>query len=176
MIRAVKLETIRIGIFQLMISNTSISSSYQVQNPSIKYAQVQSETIANNNSTSVSKTDSVSISNQAKELASIERDIASRYDVTNLSENERIAMSQELFANKLITPTQHAVMSFPIEEAASNMPGYEGSYNPDKKINYLQQQIAQLSFARNGGASSQELQSREGVISLLEDFNKYRTD
>jgi len=160
-------------MLQLMILNSSITSYYQVQSPSIKSAQIQPETTANNTSTSVSKTDSVSISNRAKDLAGIEREIASRYDVTNLSENERIAMSHELLDNKLITPAQHAVMSFPIEEAVSHMPGYEGTYDPNKKVDYLQQQIAQLSFARSGGASSQELQSREELISLLEIFKEY---
>ena len=131
-------------------------------------------TRANNSKTYFSQTDSVTISNGAKELGNIEQDIAKRYDVHNLSENERIAMAGELFDNNLITPTQYAVMSFPIEKMTSQWPGYEGTYDPNKKRDFLQQSIDQLAFAKSGG-SSQETRSRGEVISVLENLNKLRS-
>jgi len=150
----------------LITANSTISSYYQTASASTKSNQTQAEGA----SSSHPSKNTVNISSGAQGLAGIEQDIASRYDVTNLSENERIAMSQELFDNQLISPFQYAVMSFPMEEAVSNFPGYEGHYDPNQKVNYLQQSIDQFDFAKSAGASTQELQTREKLITFLESF------
>lgn len=158
----------------MLISNSSISFYSQIQSRDFDSAQVLPEITSSNSKLNLSQTDTVTISNNANELEGIQREIASRYDVTNLSENERLAMAHELLDNKLITPTQHAVMSFPIQEMVSHWPGYEGTFDPNKKTNYLQQSIDQLAFANSGNASTQEIQSREELISLLGNLNKFR--
>lgn len=158
----------------MLVSNSNFSFYSQVQSRDLNAPQALSESSSNKNTPAASSTDSVTISNSANDLASKELDIANRYDVRNLSETERLAMAKELFDNKLITPTQHAVMSFPIEEMVSKWPGYEGTYDPSQKIDYLQQSIDQLSFSKSGNASTQEIQSREQMISLLTDLDRIR--
>jgi len=157
----------------MLVTNPGTSFYKQTLSQDVKPAQVQPGKTPSNSTLQFSETDTVSISSNSKALARKEQEIASRYDVTNLSENERIAMATELLDNKLISPTQHAVMSFPIQEMASHWPGYEGTYDPDEKVNYLQQSIDQLAFAKNGGASAQELQQREATIALLGNLNKH---
>lgn len=154
-------------------SNSSLTPYSQIQSSSLKPIQNQQQVSSVSNAVNAVKTDSINISHNAKELAEIEREISSRYDVTNLSENERIAMSKELLDNKLISPGQHAVMSFPMQAQVSTWPGYEESYDSNKKVDYLQQSIDQSAFAKSAGASSQELHSREQVISLLENLKGY---
>jgi len=166
--------TERERISHMLISNSSVSLYSHIQSRKLNSAQVPSEPNFNNSKFDFPYRDSVTISNNAKEFEGIVRDIANRYDVRNLSENERIAMARELFDNNLITSTQYAVMSFPIEKFASEMPGYEGTYDPNKKTDYLQQCIGGLALAKSMNASTQEIRLREEEISVLSDLNKFR--
>ena len=157
-----------------MISNIGTSSYYQIQSSSIKSVQAQPEADLSISTINTSKTDSVNISDAAKEMSNIEQDIASRYDVTNMTESERVSMANELFDNDLITQRQHSVMSLPFQSFLAEKTGTMDTYDPNEKFNYLQQRIDQLSFTKSSGASTQEMELDEGIVSILENLNKYR--
>jgi|GEM_PF-1490746 len=158
----------------MLVSNASSNFYSQVQGRDSASGPASTDTSNGHRKAGASIYDSVTIDPGTKNMGAAEKDIASRYDVTNLSENERIAMAGELFDNNLISPAQYAVMSFPMQEAVSRWPGYEGTVDPDRKENFLQQSIDQLGFAKGANASAQEIQSRESVISLLENLHSIR--
>jgi len=83
--------------------------------------------------------------------------IANRYDVTNISTNERGAMAQELSDNGLLPEEMmiHMVASLSMNE------------NRDLKSNYLNITKESFLFAAKMGGNSEQLEIRSKMIELL---------
>ena len=84
--------------------------------------------------------------------------IASKYDVTNLSGNERVSLSQELRDNGLISSGAHLALVAPL------------SMNEDlsAKTNYLETTREAFEFALQHGVSGEQLAIQKEQLDILE--------
>jgi len=95
----------------------------------------------------------VTISPEAK-LA----DIGSRYDVTNISQNELGGMVSELGDNDLISSTDSLYIMAP---RSMNL-------DPEVKFDLLASTRKSLAFAKEQGTSAEDIKNRERAVDILE--------
>ena len=116
-----------------------------------------------------SQTDSVSISTDAQNRLSqskTEVDIASRYDLTNISYNEKVEMGKELLANESITNFEYALMTFPHD--FSGITGVK--FDPNEKVDFHGKMKSQLEFMQShAGTRHQDIVIQENLFSDPED-------
>ena len=99
----------------------------------------------------------VTISPEAK-LA----DIGSRYDVTNISQNELGGMVSELGDNDLISSTDSLYIMAP---RSMNL-------DPEVKHDLLASTRKSLAFAKEQGTSAEDIKNRERVVDILEELQE----
>ena len=87
--------------------------------------------------------------------------IANKYDVTNISTNERAAMAQELSDNHLVS---NDVLLFMVAPLSMNE-------NRDQKVNYLSMMRESFEVASNMGVSGKQLELQKERLSILERLN-----
>lgn len=155
-----------------MISNqyNQIHTSY-IQSTGMQAQQFQTEQA----SASESKhADKVTFSSQYEQMKQAEQDIASRYDVTNMSEVEQVQMAKELKANGLIDDKQFLMMSLEKRKGMAMHLGIE--YTGDQKRNVLQDAKNDLEFTlQTGGDTPEGIAIREDFIALLEKLKAIKT-
>ena len=110
--------------------------------------------------------DKVDFSSNVEQLQQKEREIASRYDVTNMSEKEMVAMANELHANGLITDMEHVHMSFERSKVFAMHFGVEDKSHV--KQDFLANAKQDLEFAIGQGEVQSGIKSRQEVIAVLE--------
>ena len=131
---------------------------------SIRVSEMQN--IISNNSTNVSEaaikhqntTDTVSISNEGLNAKSNWQEISNKYDVTNISQNEMASMVSSLIDNKLISSTDSLYLMAP---RSMNV-------DPDVKFDLMATTRKSLIFAKENGASVEDIKNRESVLDILE--------
>lgn len=148
-----------------MLINSASAAQYQT----IQQQQQTSRLPVNTQSTTQTAASTTSISEGAQQLQLKELDIANKYDVTNMSEDERISMSKELLEDLIIGIDEFAVMSFPMDKMRDNM-GI--AYNKGEKINLVEQFTNSLAVAKQQGASAQEISIREDLVSIVKNLSK----
>jgi hypothetical protein len=99
----------------------------------------------------------VTISPEAK-LA----DIGSRYDVTNISQNEMGEMVSELVDNKLISSTDGLYLMAP---RSMNL-------DPEVKFDLLASTRKSLAFAKEQGTSAEDIKNIERAVDILENLQE----
>ncbi|MBL4630442.1 MAG: hypothetical protein JKY14_04550 [Paraglaciecola sp.] len=94
----------------MIINNpTTITQLYQSKtNAVVPVATSTGSTVTDNTAT-----DTVTISHAGKNSAEKFQEISGRYDVSNMSVNERSAMAKELYDSKLISTTEYMNMTIP---------------------------------------------------------------
>jgi hypothetical protein len=99
----------------------------------------------------------VTISPEAK-LA----DIGSRYDLTNISQNEMGGMVSGLLDNKLISSTDGLYLMAP---RSMNV-------DPEVKFDLLASTRKALAFAKENGASAEDIKNRERAVDILKNLQE----
>jgi len=110
------------------------------------------------NATKNTETDTVVISSAGRNAEAKWKEIAQKYDVTNMSGNEVISMAENLYNNKLISTDEYLSMFVP------------HSINDDlnQKYNYLENRSLDLAMQEQyGGNSKTAIQSSIDVINIL---------
>jgi hypothetical protein len=98
--------------------------------------------------------------------------IASKYNVSNMTEKEMGEMSKSLFDSGLIGSLEFAVMSFPLNQMRTNA-GID--VNNAEKINFLAQYNDSLSMAKHNNSSPQEIKTWENIVSVLDKLDSIRS-
>lgn len=108
-----------------------------------------------------SNNDSVTISHTARSVSEKMQTIANKYDVTNISTAERIAMAQELSDNQLMPKGAMISMVAPL------------SMNEDisQKSNYLDTMRESFKFLSKMGGSAEQLELQRQSLEMLEQLN-----
>ena len=130
-------------IYQTQITNT-IGKQSPIDNASQKSSDV-----------------SVTLSETGKNAEKKWLEIANKYDVTNISTNERSTMTGELLNNGLISSPEAMVLVAPISI----------NHDPTTKINFLEQTRQGLDFAKNNGATQKQIELWEKSLEVLEQLN-----
>jgi hypothetical protein len=97
-------------------------------------------------------------------------EIASRYDVTKITPRQMLALSKELYDNKLISETEYAFMSFQPEVWDPNAPQtYPGpkKLGPDDPRDFLSEWKTKATYQRSAEATN----NAQNVINALEKVN-----
>lgn len=151
------------------ISNTNAVKVAEVSDQKETASNSQSKPNENNNDrVSISKkglqlsksspSSDLNIKNTGRESVNEKlQSIASRYDVTNISTNERGAMAQELSDNGLLPEGMMIHMVAPLSM----------NENRDLKSNYLNITKESFLFAAKMGGNSEQLEMRSKMIELL---------
>jgi len=123
------------------------------------YAQQQKNTTLNSESSAGSEgvNNQVKISDAGKNAASSWQSIADKYDLNNISRNERVALATELSNNSLISSDQAMHMIAPL---SMNEPG-------DTKVNFKNIVETSLSNAKAEGGNIKQVNLIENLLSTL---------
>jgi hypothetical protein len=110
------------------------------------------DSIKSNNLNEIS--DSFSESDETQKF----KEIAGKYDITNISRNEFNEMYKELYDNKLISLKDMLVTLDPTrvpgwKDGVSSISGWKVSSDPDKKMNFLEGLKTQAEWYRKYGDS-----------------------
>lgn len=145
-----------------------ISNQYnQIQTNAITKTGIEAANYQTEQTDRSKHADKVSFSNQSKQMHQAEQDIASRYDVTNMTEVEKAQLANELKDKGLISGHSFAMMSFESSKAFSRLAGSE--YTGDQKRDVLQDFKNELAFTlAKGGETQQGIKAREEILSILE--------
>ncbi|WP_428241478.1 hypothetical protein [Gynuella sp.] len=107
--------------------------------------------------------DSVSISTVGKAT-----EIMSRYDLTQISANDAVSLSDELYQSGVISFQQHSFLSFQPELGkADNVPDGWVTGNADAPGNLIADWENELSLKQRFGADENSLKSTRQVVDLL---------
>jgi hypothetical protein len=118
--------------------------------------------------------DSVNISNEAKNEMKWE-EIGQKYDITNISENERLDLADDLFKNKLISEEQHLMMSFSLKNI--NELKIDGvTVNPNKKYDHLAATEYLLDTSVNGGATKDGINFVKETLDIFAKLSSYKQE
>lgn len=98
--------------------------------------------------------------------------IASKHDVTNMTEKEMGDVSKSLFDSGLVGSLEFAVMSFPLNQMRTNA-GID--VDNAEKINFLAQHKDYLSMAKRNNSSPQEIKTWENIVSALDKLDSIRS-
>ena len=141
--------------FHMYINNTPQSNRiYEMQNSILNNSEKISNTTIQNQNT----TDTVSISNEGLNAKNNWQEISENYDVTNISQREMANMVSNLIDNKLISSTDSLHLMAP---RSMNL-------DPDVKFDLLATTRKSLVFAKESGASMEEIKNKERAIDILE--------
>lgn len=99
----------------------------------------------------------VSISYAGRQAEKNWLSIAGEYDVTNITDNERIAMTNDLLNGKLISP----------EEGLSLIAPISMNHDNNEKVNYLNIQERNLNFSKSNGASHEQIDLLQRTVDIL---------
>lgn len=105
--------------------------------------------------------DNVTISEDAKRFNDKMQDIANKYDVTNMSTTERIAMAQELNDSQLMPDGVMLAMVAPLSM----------NEDVDQKTDYLNTMRESFAFLSKMGGNSEQLELTRKQLDLLEHLN-----
>lgn len=147
-----------------------IQNNQTMQYQSI-YTRNEPQVMQVNSSVKSVQNDQSTISNEAQTLNAVEQRIANSYDVTNITEDERINLAKELHDNGLIGLDEFAVMSFPLNQVRDNM-GI--NYSKNEAINLVEQYSQSLTVAKQNGASAKELQIRDNLLTAIKSLDNKR--
>lgn len=106
--------------------------------------------------------DKVNISNHAYYAETNWQNIASRYDVTNISNQDRANLAGELQEKGLISGEVGIFIAMPLNT----------SQNPNEKTNFIDVANQSLQNSINGGASREQIELRKKAINFLEHLNQ----
>ena len=109
---------------------------------------------------SVSK-DSTSVTLTSPQILT---DLRAKFDVTNISNKDVAALSLNLKNNGLIGAFEAANLSIPIVPIG-------GTFDPDARVNLVNQVQNQLEFSRQSGSATQT-QSLSDVLNVLRDLQR----
>ncbi|MDH3326448.1 MAG: hypothetical protein OEM38_07015 [Gammaproteobacteria bacterium] len=140
-------------------SNFQVSHSYQVQNTNTNNSN--NAGVAAKDRTAAA-TDTVSISNAGLNANDKWQDIANKYDVTNISQNEAGSMVSELFDNKIINSTDALYLMAP---RAMNI-------NPEVKFDFLATARKSLDFLKQNGGSPEGIKNQENALATLNNIHE----
>ncbi|AJQ92982.1 hypothetical protein [Gynuella sunshinyii] len=139
---------------------SGIQSGYSAQNVSTV------KTIADRSGNVVpvrQQQDTVSISTTGKAT-----EIMSRYDLTQISANDAVSLSDELYQSGVISFQQHSFLSFQPELGkADNVPAGWTNGNADAPGNLIADWENELSLKQSFGADETSLQSTQQMVDLL---------
>lgn len=102
--------------------------------------------------------DKVSISADAYSVGKNWQNIAAKYDVTNISNQDRTNLAGELQEKGLISGEVGIFMAMPLSM----------SQNPNEKTNFIDVAKQSLQNSIDGGASSEQIELRKKAIGILE--------
>ncbi|NRB25938.1 hypothetical protein [Shewanella sp.] len=132
--------------------------------------QIQKNTYTDTKSTATdvstsTSTDKVTISDAGRNAESKWQEISNKYDVTNISSNELMTMSKELYDNKLISEEEYLLMYVPLSM----------DEDPNQKNNYLGAMRDDLNIARRTGDTKEGMNMRITRIDILENIERLFT-
>jgi len=137
----------------------------QVSNNTYAYSinNIQSDksspvTAVSNSTTTKAQTDTVTISHAGRNAEEKWQDIASKYDVTNMSQSEVGKMTEELYDNKLIPKD---VLIHMLAPASMNQ-------DPDQKYDVFSQMRKSLEFAESIKTDPIQIEKKRQVIEIFE--------
>ena len=135
-------------------NNAQSNIIYEMQN-SVSYnsEKTSGTTIQRQNTT-----DTVSISKEGLNAKNNWQEISETYDVTNISPRDMAHMVSNLIDNKLISSTDSLHLMAP---RSMNL-------DPDVKFDLLATTRKSLVFAKESGASMEEIKNKERAIDILE--------
>jgi|GEM_PF-2858965 len=112
------------------------------------------------------------------------KEIASKYDVNNMSENEMTKMGQELYKEGLISLKDMAIMTFSVSKAIQDIENVTGSNNasisgfrntnPNQKNDYLQVWKNKRDYDEKYGNDPNNQKINDGIIGILEKLSYLR--
>lgn len=112
-----------------------------------------------------SQVDSLELSESAKKMGDAERDIAHRYDVEAITEQQMVSLATELKDAGLITSNEYAVMSFPREKARERL-GVITS--PNQNQNALRESKDKLNYMISNAFGTDEIKIQNGIYTALQ--------
>ena len=148
----------------MRIDNSPINPIDQRQNTAANFSDQSKEQTLNR-----TPGNTVSISNAGLNAKDNWQNIASNYDVTNISQNEMAGMVSSLIDSQLISSTDSLYLMAP---RSMNL-------NPDAKFDLLAKTEKALTFAKENGGSAENIKIQERVVDILKGlqalFNKIAT-
>jgi hypothetical protein len=149
----------------IITENFPTSANKQNQRQAVSTEENKSNPISANN-------DSVQLSDKATKM-SVMSNIASRYDTTNMSEQERVMLAKDLREAGLIDERLYLMMSFEHSKVMAMHLGEE--YTGNDKQNMLESARSALEFVlQNGGDTPEGLAIRRDIIAIYEQLNQHR--
>ena len=143
-------------------NSVQVGRTEQIQKNTSTYTDTKST--ATDVSTS---TDKVTISDAGRNAESKWQVISRKYDVTNISSNDLVKMSKELYDNKLITEEEHLLMCSPMT--------IDSDGDMSSKHNFLNIMRDSLSYALKAGDTPKGISMRVARIDILEQLERLST-
>ncbi|NRB25939.1 hypothetical protein [Shewanella sp.] len=146
-------------------NSVQVGRTEQIQKNTYTDTKSTATDVSTSTSTSTS-TDKVTISDAGRNAESKWQEISNKYDVTNMSSNELMKMSKELYDNKLISEKEYLLMYDPL--------GIDEDRN--SKHNFLDIMRNDLNEARKRGDDTTEgINIRIKKLDILERLERLST-